>query len=160
MRKIIIRKALESDLDIIIEYFKKLGIDMYNYGYYAISSLDKNWAEIKEKIKSNINDTNYIYLIAETSKESKPVGYAEARFSETFLAFESIKQLHISCVYVEPAHRNIGIGKSIIDELVRIGKERGCKEVELSVLVNNPAFHMYKKMGFNEFTILMRKNIA
>ena len=53
--------------------------------------------------------------------------------------------------------RGHGIGRRLLEELMRIGKERGAFAYTLEVRVSNQAaIHLYEKLGFTSFGI--RKN--
>ncbi|MFN8575241.1 MAG: GNAT family N-acetyltransferase [Candidatus Sericytochromatia bacterium] len=159
MKNILIKKADTADSNIITEYLKKMLLDMSEYGGYPVSSSDKNWSEISETIKSNINNENHIFILVVEKEKSKIIAFGEAKIFDINPVFELIKQIHISAIFVENEYRKKGIGKLIVNELIRIGKERGCHEAELNVILNNPAYFLYKKIGFKEFRVNMRKKI-
>lgn len=159
MENLLVRKAVVTDSKIITEYLKKMLLDMHEYGGYTVSNADKDWNEIHENIKSNLSNGTNIYLIVEEKAKSKIIAFGEAKIVDINPVFEPLRQIHISSVFVEDEYRKKGIGKKLIDEFIKIGKENGCHEAELNVILNNPAYSLYKKEGFKEFRINMRKNI-
>lgn len=51
-------------------------------------------------------------------------------------------------IAVEPTSRGRGVGEALLRELVRIARVRGVGAVSLSVEPDNPARHLYEKVGF------------
>ena len=50
---------------------------------------------------------------------------------------------------VTPEYRNLGIGGKMLEELLRLGNERGITAYTLEVRVSNaPAIRLYEKFGF------------
>jgi GNAT superfamily N-acetyltransferase len=83
-------------------------------------------------------------LFAEWNGE--PVGLALWYYSiSTFLGRPS---LYVEDVFVEPAHRNKGIGRIIFAELARRAVAEGCGRMEWSVLDwNAPSIAFYRSIG-------------
>ncbi|MBX9700408.1 MAG: GNAT family N-acetyltransferase [Acetobacteraceae bacterium] len=83
-------------------------------------------------------------LVAEWGDE--PVGFALWYYSvSTFLGRAS---LYVEDVFVEPAHRNRGIGRLIFAELARRAVAEGCGRMEWSVLDwNAPSIAFYRSIG-------------
>jgi GNAT superfamily N-acetyltransferase len=83
-------------------------------------------------------------LIAEVDGE--PVGLA--LFFPTFSTFRGQPGLYLEDVFVQPEHRNKGIGKALLQELARITLDRGFGRLEWAVLDwNEPAIGFYKSLG-------------
>lgn len=78
--------------------------------------------------------------------EGEPVGFALWFYSvSTFLGRPS---LYLEDVFVEPAHRNKGIGRIIFAELARRAVAEGCGRMEWSVLDwNAPSIAFYRSIG-------------
>ena len=56
---------------------------------------------------------------------------------------------NIDNVVTAPEYRNLGIGGKMLEELLRLGNERGITAYTLEVRVSNaPAIHLYEKFGF------------
>lgn len=72
-------------------------------------------------------------------------------FALTFTNFSTFLAqpgLYLEDLYVQPAHRNAGIGKALLQHLGRTAVERGCGRFEWSVLDwNENAIRFYEKMG-------------
>jgi len=66
----------------------------------------------------------------------------------------------ISDAYVSEEYRRRGLGKQMLDELVKWFKENGIKHTELSVDSRNKiAIKAWKKFGFCEFMKKMRLDL-
>jgi len=44
----------------------------------------------------------------------------------------------------------------LLEAVLEWGREKGCAEAELNMLVSNPARRLYEKLGFKEFQLEMR----
>lgn len=63
-------------------------------------------------------------------------------------------------LYVLEKYRNKGIGSKLLNEAIIRCKKYNVKYIDINVMNNNEvAKKIYKKMGFNEFEIKLRKNI-
>jgi [ribosomal protein S18]-alanine N-acetyltransferase len=79
------------------------------------------------------------YLLA--LEENEIIGYAG-----TWLVAD---EAHIMNVAIAPVHRNMGLGRKMMVELVRIVKEKGITAMTLEVRPSNTvARKLYEKMGF------------
>ena len=59
----------------------------------------------------------------------------------------NLHTLYIYRLYIEENYRNLGIGENVIKQLIKIAKEMN-RDLELDVYGDNPAIHLYEKMGF------------
>ena len=57
--------------------------------------------------------------------------------------------LYIYRFYIDEEYRNLGIGQQVLYEIKNIAKDMN-RDVELDVYGDNPAIHLYKKVGFKE----------
>lgn len=83
-------------------------------------------------------------LLAEVDGEA--VGFA--LFFHNYSTFAGRPGLYVEDLFVEEAHRSLGIGKLLMRELARVAVERGCARFELWVLHWNPARDFYHRIGF------------
>lgn len=67
---------------------------------------------------------------------------------------------YLDCLCVDKVSRKQGVGKKLIDEFSSIVKKKGAKYVKLNAFENNtPAVNLYKKEGFEEYSIYYMKKI-
>ncbi len=75
-----------------------------------------------------------------------PVGMAI--FFQNYSTFLARPGLYLEDLYVQPAHRGVGLGKALIVALARLALERGCGRYEWTVLDwNTPAIEFYQSLG-------------
>ncbi|HYG39692.1 MAG TPA: GNAT family N-acetyltransferase [Cytophagales bacterium] len=89
-------------------------------------------------------------LIAESTENHELLGAAWYRFfSENDKAFgyvdSSTPELSIAVLY---EHRNKGIGTKLMINLINHAKNVGIKQLSLSVIPENTAVNLYKRLGF------------
>ena len=76
------------------------------------------------------------------------VGFA--LFFTNFSTFLGLPGLYLEDLYVQPAYRNLGLGKLLLEHLGRLAVQRGCGRFEWSVLDwNESAIRFYERMGAN-----------
>ena len=51
-------------------------------------------------------------------------------------------------IAVRPEHRNLGLGEKLIRQLVLNARKRNVAKIFLEMRQNNPAAHLYRKIGF------------
>lgn len=56
--------------------------------------------------------------------------------------------IHIGDLQLESAFRNRGIGARAIERVFAMARSRELREVTLNVFRDNPAIHLYERMGF------------
>jgi N-acetylglutamate synthase-like GNAT family acetyltransferase len=129
MKNLKIRKASESDKNRIIEISSKIweGDDYIPY-------------VVDEWIKSIDSE----FVIAEL--EGQIAGFARyTRYSKDFGWLEGIR--------TDPEFRNLGIGKTLTDYLIKIAKKEGVKKLALSTYIDNEAsIHIVESKEFIKFT--------
>jgi diamine N-acetyltransferase len=83
-------------------------------------------------------------LIAEWDGE--PVGFALYFFN--FSTFVGRPGLYLEDLFVRPAMRGKGVGRSLLRALARIARDRDCGRLEWAVLDwNEPALAFYRSLG-------------
>ncbi|NOV25245.1 GNAT family N-acetyltransferase [Cupriavidus necator] len=76
----------------------------------------------------------------------KAVGFA--LFFHNFSTFLAKPGLYLEDLYVDPAWRGQGLGKTLLKHLAALALERGCGRFEWSVLDwNQPSIDFYQAMG-------------
>ena len=73
---------------------------------------------------------------------------ATAVHFQNYSTFMGCPGLYLEDIYVQPTHRGNGIGRSLIIELAKIARSRGCGRMEWSVLGwNTRAIDFYERLG-------------
>ncbi|WP_070119430.1 GNAT family N-acetyltransferase [Bacillus marinisedimentorum] len=62
-------------------------------------------------------------------------------------------------IYVLEKYRGRGLARKLVMEAMKEGRRQGAKEIRLNVFAGNPARKLYEEIGFDEFNILMSKNL-
>jgi GNAT superfamily N-acetyltransferase len=84
-------------------------------------------------------------MVAELA-DGSVVGFA--LYFTNFSTFLCRPGLYLEDLFVLPEHRQLGIGRAMLQALARLAVERGCGRFEWSVLDwNEPAIRFYEKMG-------------
>jgi len=129
----------------------------YEFIYNSICDLEDEILEttiFEEIFKENIDNPNYLYLIAEN--ENEKVG---------FITFHTQNLLHhcglvgeIQEFYIIPSFRNKGVGRRLIDGIINFADQNKLKSIEVTTnrkRIENIA--IYENLGFglthNKFTI-------
>ena len=103
------------------------------------------WSE--QSFLDAVRNTNTLYLAAEE----------DGRFVGMCGLWQSFEEADVMNVAVEESCRGRGIAAMLMEELIRLGKERGIEAFLLEVRSSNqPAIRLYEKCGF--VTEGVRKN--
>jgi len=142
----LIRKAVESDIPLILTFIKELA------EYEKLSHQVKVTEELLRE--SLFGAKGFVeVLIAEYDDE--PAG--QALFFHNFSTFVGRPGIYLEDLYVRPHLRGNGIGKALLQSLIDLAKERNCGRVEWAVLDwNKPSINFYKSIGaspLNEWII-------
>ncbi len=105
-------------------------------GYLNQAGLILSEAEHVQRIVHNF-DSNYIIM-----DEKHPIGLLKYQTSKGSVNIEQIQLL--------PNNQGQGIGRCLIGNIISVAKSEGSR-VTLSVLKNNPAIRLYKRLGFSQF---------
>jgi len=87
-------------------------------------------------------------VVAEVVVDGTPRVVGFALFFTNFSTFLGLPGLYLEDLYVQPAYRNLGLGKMLLEHLGALAVERGCGRFEWSVLDwNESAIRFYEHMG-------------
>ena len=155
-----IKKAENEDIPIIVKYLRCMLEEMASASGHRASNDESEWGQIHESILPEIKNQDHIFLIARSAKPNlTPVGFIEARIINRMFVFDPKRVLHIHSLYVDKGNRRIGVGQALLESVIEWGKNMGCEEAELSVLVKNSARSLYEKLGFRPFEIEMLRKL-
>ena len=153
----VIRKAKKNDIDEIIKLADQLR--------KTEACLDKNLKsdsylsdDYKERQLKYISSRKKIYLVLEL--DGKLVGYVNGYVVENTDIYYKGQIAYLDCLCVDKSVRKQGLGKKLIDEFTKVVKKKGVKYIKLNAFENNiPAVNLYKKEGFEEYSIYYMKKI-
>lgn len=132
------------------ELLTKLILDERQYD----DSIDPDF-KVSNYFNNFVNDEDKLllgYLVDNTL-----VGYIYAYETVS----NNIKGLFIDGLYVETDYRNRGIAKELINEIVLEAENREAKFIDIKVMSKNDvAKHLYNSLEFNEFKVMLRKEIG
>lgn len=132
------------------ELLTKLILDERQYD----DSIDPDF-KVSNYFNNFVNDEDKVllgYLVDNTL-----VGYIYAYETVS----NNIKGLFIDGLYVETDFRNRGIAKELINEIVLEAENREAKFIDIKVMSKNDvAKHLYNSLEFNEFKVMLRKEIG
>ncbi len=152
-----IRKAKIEDVPRIAE----MGVDFMRY----LAEIDPYLTPSKEvkkvylaHFKKAVHSGNRFLLVAE--ENGKIIGYALAKISRTPPVVKIGRYGVVDDVYLEKKYRGRGIAGQFLEEMYAWFGRKGISNVELYVLPKNKiGRNAWKKYGFKEYTLRLRKKI-
>lgn len=145
-KRLLIRRAEKSDIPDILKLIKELA--EYEILLHEVVTTEKHLEKVIFGEKKFVE-----VLIAEFDGELA----GQTIFFHNFSTFVGRPGLYIEDLYVRPHFRGKGIGKALLNEVIKLAKERDCGRVEWVVLDwNQPAIDFYKSIGakpLDEWTI-------
>ena len=136
MSNITMRDAKREDLDLIIEFIKKIA-------HYE--KMDNDYVASKDNLTKWLFDRNLIQTIF-LEVDSKPVAFC--MYFYNFSSFQGKAGIHVEDIYVDEEYRGKGFGKMLFKEVFRRAKEEDCGRIEWTCLKwNEPSKRFYESMG-------------
>lgn len=84
----------------------------------------------------------------------RTVGFISGELREGSPTFRPKTWASVDDVFVEPEHRNLGVGRALIESVGRWARERGADGISLQVAAaNGRARKFYEEMGFREISV-------
>ena len=150
-----IRKANINDYESVINLYKQLFDTEKVFDDNVVKTYKVDEQEEK-KIKKRIKSRKEIFLVAEI--DNRVVGLIDGYIIESIYYKEKISYLNHLCV--DEKDRNNEVGSKLIEEFSKISNNKGAKYIKLNVFEKNiPAFNLYKKLGFESYSIFYMKKI-
>ena len=136
-----ISKAGEGDLPLVLEFIRKLA--EYERMSHRVFATEEHLREALFGEKAFVE-----VLLA--FADSHSAGFAV--YFSTFHTFSGRAGIYLEDLFVEPAHRRLGIGTALLAEVAKAAVERG-GPLNWSVLNwNQPAIDFYKRLGAEQVT--------
>lgn len=155
----IIRKAKKSDIEDIIVLADQLRKTEAPLDRTRNIKEDSYLSDIyRQKELKYIASRKKIFLVAESNE--RVVGYVNGYIVENSDIYYREPVAYLDCLCVDEKVRKQGIGKKLIDAFSDIVKKKGAKYVKLNAFGSNiPAVSLYKKEGFEEYSVYYMKKI-
>ncbi len=152
MLEINIREAIIEDAEMLTELSYKTFWDAFHeHPQNAPEDLADYMAKAfnLEQIRSEIDDENAIFLIAEI--ETQAVGYAKLIVGSIEEPVKATKPIELSRLYSKQEFLGNGVGPGLMEECFAVARKLNCDAMWLGVWEFNPrAQRFYQKYGFYE----------
>ena len=136
MSKLTFRKAREEDIDLILEFIRKLA----NYEN-RLDEVIATTAELKKWIFDK-KQAEVIFAVA----DGKEIGFA--LYFLSFSTYIANVNLHLEDLFIDPEYRGKGYGKALLKQLAQIVVDRGYGRFEWTCLSSNkPSIDFYLSLG-------------
>ena len=152
-----IKKATSQDINGIIEMIKQIcdyecKLDEYYKPFSEYKDLEK------EVVKS-LKDKNTIVFLAKLDK--KIIGYCEGYIEKApNYALTPNKIGYINTMIIDDKHRGKGVGKKILNEMLKWFKGKKIKNIELEVSARNDVgIDFWKNNNFFTYRLKMRRDL-
>ncbi len=146
-----IRKGTEKDLDAFFDLYWISSLEHTHYSGTLDTLKPKNQCKkyIIDRQKELLKDPLQFFYVAEC--DDKIIGMATGHVGERdearVYAIERMGFIDEICTH--PKYRNIGVGRLLIDVLLKELYKQGVDFIGVGVAFKNPAFHFYKTLGFS-----------
>ncbi|MEO5733979.1 MAG: GNAT family N-acetyltransferase [Rubrivivax sp.] len=132
-----LRAAEPSDVPAIVDLIRELAI---------FEKLERQVVATPESMLPQLFGTRPAAEVVLSEVGGKTVGFA--LYFHNFSTFLGRPGLYLEDLYVQPAHRGLGLGKALLNHLGALALQRGCGRFEWSVLDwNRNAIDFYERMG-------------
>lgn len=154
-----IRKAKKGDIDDILKLADQLRRTEVPLDKTKNLKADSYLSdEYRDHELKYIVARSKIFLVAEDN--GQVIGYVNGYINKKSEIYYKEPVAYLDCLCVDKTARKRGIGKKLIDEFCNVVKKKGARYVKLNAFENNiPAVSLYKKEGFEEYSIYYMKRI-
>jgi GNAT superfamily N-acetyltransferase len=95
-----------------------------------------------------IEDPNTAYLLAAPDPDSPPMGVAQVRFR--YGLWWAAEDCLLEDLFVQAGARGKGLGRALVQGVIDLARERGCRRIELDANErNDTAVALYRAFGFD-----------
>lgn len=145
--RVVIRKAKINDfygVHKLIVQVHKLHVNKRNDIYKDVDPMSV------EEFKTELSNSNNIYLIAELENEIVGICFSQIREISNNRIMKKRKILHIEDICVHENYQKKGIGKKLYDQIIQLAKEKNIDNIELMVWgFNKNAIKFYESLGMS-----------
>ena len=146
-----LRKGSEEDLDAFFNLYWISSLEHTHYSGALDNLKPKNQCKkyVIRRQKELLKDPNQFFFVAEDKKKiiGMATGHVGERDEAVMYAIERMGFVDEICIH--PKYRKCGVGRKLIDILLRELYDQGIDFIGVGVAFKNPAFHFYKTLGFS-----------
>jgi len=108
---------------------------------------------VMRRFLADLAGSNHSFLfVAEYA--GRTVGFISGELREGSPTFQARTWASVDDVFVEPDHRNLGVGRALLEGVKEWAKERGADGVSLQVAAaNERGRRFYEELGFREVSV-------
>ena len=108
---------------------------------------------VMRRFLTDLAGSNHSFLfVAEYA--GRTVGFISGELREGSPTFQAKTWASVDDVFVEPDHRNLGVGRALLESVKEWAKERGADGVSLQVAAaNERGRKFYEELGFREVSV-------
>lgn len=140
---IYIRYAVPSDLDAISDLESRIFSDAWTRRSIEESLKQEYVTILTAVVKEETSEGGKL----QTAEESDAA--AKETIAGYLICYRMINEGNIVRVAVDPTIRRQGVGRLLMEEILKVGEEMGLTEYSLEVRVSNePAIGLYESFGF------------
>ena len=126
----------EAVARLIVEFRDHLGLDWPSDNAFLAG------------VERLIEDPGTAYLLAAPDEDSAPAGVAQVRFR--YGLWWAAEDCLLEDLYVRDDARGHGVGRALVQAVVDLARERGCRRIELDTNeANEAAVALYESLGFS-----------
>ncbi|MAN04248.1 MAG: GNAT family N-acetyltransferase [Owenweeksia sp.] len=101
---------------------------------------------IQKRLKQLLNNHDHLVLVA--LKDNEVTGWIHCFYN---LRVESDPFVEIGGLVVDEGHRQSGIGKMLVEEILAWARKKGCEKVRVRCnVIRRESHRFYEKIGFTE----------
>jgi GNAT superfamily N-acetyltransferase len=125
----------EAVARLIVEFRDHLGLDWPSANAFLAG------------VERLIEDRDSAFLLAAPDEDSPPAGVAQVRFR--YGLWWAADDCLLEDLYVRDEARGQGVGRALVQGVIELAKERGCRRIELDTNeANDAALALYGSLGF------------
>lgn len=149
--KFTIRKAVEADLPVLVDFLAKLALHVAEESPHTLKTEEQG--RLMTALRSSLSDPDKLIIVAESSS-ARLVGMGYLYTWHNQGIWEQVEEVEfksgiIDDVWVEPDFRKRGVFRAILRELVAFAESHDIDELVLEYAASNKeAAETWTKLGF------------
>lgn len=149
-----IKKAMIKDFGEL----KEIKTEFYLWQCNKDKRLNPNYLKktLGQRLARNLRQKNTAFFIA--SDKGKIIGYAGAEIKKNSSFMKNRTRGHAFNLYVRPKYRNKGVGKKLINEVLKWFNKNKIYDLKITVYsYNKKAQKIYRNLGFKDYILELVK---